>query len=667
MEILARRQLWAPNVWAAVEVCDLRVCLGRAAPLAPPAALFDAIDRALPERAGLFGPFRPTAASGQAAFRDGPRLLAELALTLQSIARGPAPRFHRVLDTCDPRVFRVAIEARDPVLVVDCLEAALALLAAAPDPAALDAALEGLRERLVDRADQVCLGPSTTLIVRAAEARGIPWRRLGDLSLVQFGHGVHQRRIWTAETDHTPAIAEAISRNKQLTKRLLAAAGVPVPAGSLARSAREAGDAADRIGYPVVVKPLDGNHGRGVFLNLTGRDEVERAFAIALAEAREGSPVIVERFVTGLEHRLLVVGGRLVAAAKGEQLFVTGDGRATVAELIESQINSDARRGRSETLPNKTVELDSTVLAELGHSGVAPETVLAEGRRVLVKRIGSHGPDVTDLVHPEIAAAAVRAARTVGLDIAGIDLVADDISRPLSAQSACICEVNAGPQLLVHAHPESGPGRPVGEEIAAMLFASHDSGRVPILAILADDAAALARGVGERLVARGLTPAVCTSAGRWTGGWPCGDGPHTAAAIARDALVSPEIDAAVFELDWRSVLASGLPADRIDVLVLGRIQGGAESDPATAAVDTPLAVAEALLAAVPPAGSILLDGPPADIAARASRRARARPPGGPEALAEALAEWLAASGSDPVIAAIPLHEPADADSDRRRR
>lgn len=627
MQVLARRHLWAPNVWAGVEVCDARVSVRRNDPSAPLANILTAIDRAIPERASLFGPFRPTAASGQTAFRDGPRLLAEVALALQSIARGPAARFHRVLDTCDPRVFRVAIEARDPVLVVDCLEAALALLAAAPDSAALEAALEGLRGRLVDRADEVCLGPSTTLIVRAAEARGIPWRRLSDLSLVQFGHGMHQRRIWTAETDDTPAIAEAISRNKQLTKRLLAAAGVPVPAGALARSAREAGDAADRIGYPVVVKPLDGNHGRGVFLNVTGRDEVERAFGIALAEAREGSPVIVERFVTGLEHRLLVVGGRLVAAAKGEHLFVVGDGRGTVAELIESQINSDARRGRSETLPNKSVEIDSTVLAELGHAGVTPDTVLAEGRRVLVKRIGSHGPDVTDVVHPEIAAAAVRAARTVGLDIAGIDLVADDITRPLCEQSACICEVNAGPQLLVHANPESGPGRPVGEEIAAMLFATHDTGRVPILAILADDDAALARSVGDGLIALGRSPAVCTSAGRWMGEWKCGDGPHTTSAAARDTLVSPEIDAAIFELDWRSLLTSGLPVDRIDVLVLGGIHGGPDSDPATAAVDTPLAVAEALLAAVPPGGSIFLDAPPADIAARASRRAKPRPAG----------------------------------------
>lgn len=231
MQVLARRHLWAPNVWAGVEVCDARVSVRRNDSSAPLANTLAAIDRALPERASLFGLFRPTAASGPTAFRDGPRLLAELALTLQSIARGPAAKFHRVLDTCDPRVFRVAIEARDPVLVVDCLEAALVLLAA-PDPAAVEAALEGLRDKLVNRADEVCLGPSTTLIVRAAEARGIPWRRLSDLSLVQFGHGKHQRRIWTAETDDTPAIAEAISRNKQLTKRLLAAAGVPVPAGA---------------------------------------------------------------------------------------------------------------------------------------------------------------------------------------------------------------------------------------------------------------------------------------------------------------------------------------------------------------------------------------------------------------------------------------------------
>jgi cyanophycin synthetase len=622
MEIRGGRSLWAPNVWAACEVYDASLLVEHADDNAALPQVVARLDAVLPLRAAMFGPFLPGLEhSEDGAFLEWPRLAAEIALVLQSQSRPPEARFLRVLGTCETRLFRVAFEARDPVLARLCLEQAVRLVNEARS--APLAEVPQLLERLVDEADEICLGPSTMLIVRAAQARGIPYRRMSELSLVQFGQGVRQRRIWTAETDRTPAIAEAISRNKQLTKRLLAAAGVPVPQGRVVTSAEEAWAAARAVGLPVVVKPLDGNHGRGVFLNLQSREEVLKAFPIAQAEGREGSPVIVEQFVTGVEHRLLVVGSRLIACAQGEYLYVEGDGRQTIAELIESQINGDARRGRSETLPNKTVEIDSTVLSQLEQEGCTETTVPAVGRRVLVKRIGSHGPDVTSSVHPEVAAAAVRAARTVGLDVAGIDLVADDISQPLEGQGAMVCEVNAGPQLLIHAFPKAGPPQPVGEAIVEQLFAAGETGRIPFTAILGRQGDITARLLERILRAAGRSPALTCATGKWVAGWPAGQQSHATSEAARDVLMSPEVDCAVCELDWRSISRQGAPTDRINLLVL---LAPGEADPVEPAdvdrVDSALAVATMMIRTVDPAGTIVVLGEQHELLERARASGR---------------------------------------------
>lgn len=605
MEICNSRHLWAPNVWATTEVVDATVLVDSLDAALATTNLVARVDAALPDRPRLFGPFAsPLEHAEDSAFLDLPRLLAEVALTLQSRARGPESRFYRVLGTCEPRRFRLAIEARDPILARECLEHAARLLVALRANLSVDTAQ--LIDELVDRADDVCLGPSTMLIVRAALARGIPFRRMSELSLVQFGQGHRQRRIWTAETDRTPAIAEAISRNKQLTKRLLEAAGVPVPRGRVVERLEEAWPAAQAVGLPVVVKPLDGNHGRGVFLNLSSRDEVERAFPIALAEGRPGSPVIIEQFVAGVEHRILVIGSKMLACAQGEYLYVTGDGRGTIRELIESQINGDARRGRSETLPNKSVEIDSTVLAQLEQEGVTPESIPTKGQPILVKRIGSHGPDVTARVHPQIAAAAVRAARTVGLDVAGIDFVASDISQPLLEQGAMVCEVNAGPQLLIHAYPKDGPGQPVGEAIVDQLFAPGETGRIPVVAIMGRPGTVVASLVERMLRVAGRAPALTSSSGKFVAGWCSATEPHNTPAAARDVLMSPDIDTAVFELDWRAIARQGLPTDRLNVVVL--LDPG-DADPVEPAdverIDSALAAAATLARAVDAGGTIV--------------------------------------------------------------
>jgi cyanophycin synthetase len=323
----------------------------------------------------------------------------------------------------------------------------------------LDSKLAELREMV----DDLCLGPSTAHIVEAATERRIPSIRLTDGNLVQLGHGVAQHRIWTAETDRTSAIAESIASDKDLTKSLLQACGVPVPEGSLVESAEQAWEEAQDIGLPVVIKPYDGNHGRGVSLNLMTEADVIAAYDLA-ARKGDSKSVIVERYVTGTEHRILVVGKHVVAAAKGESLWVTGDGKSNVIELTDNQINTDPRRGSGEDSPLNALapQHGAEIILELERQGLTAYSIPLNRQKVLIQHNGNVAYDVTDQIHPEVARAAALAARIVGLDIAGVDLVAEDISRPLEEQRGAIIEVNASPGLLAHLKPADGKPRPVG-------------------------------------------------------------------------------------------------------------------------------------------------------------------------------------------------------------
>jgi cyanophycin synthetase len=567
MRIRQARSLWAPNVWFGREAFDATVEIDAHSQLTALPELVATLDRLFPVRREWFGPFPGGAAvPEEEASILWPMLFAQTALALQGLARSPVVREYRVVATCEPSLFRVALGVTDPLLVERCAREAVDLLTVLQRRESVESGK--LVADLVDYADDVCIGPSTMLIVSAAGKRGIPFRRIGDLSLIQFGQGRFQRRIWTAETDRTPAIAEAISRDKQLTKQMLRCSGVPVPEGGVVHDVEAAWRLAERIGapdVPVVVKPLDGNHGRGVFLNLRTRAEIEGVFSHAAAE---GSAVIVESFVTGVEHRLLVVGDRMVACSRGEYAIVTGNGRDDVRTLVETQLNSDASRGTSETLPNNAIEIDATVVAQLAQEGFTPESVPPEGLEVLVKRMGTHGPDVTDDVHPEIAAAAVRAAQAVGLDIAGVDLVAEDVSRPLAEQGAMVCEVNAGPQLLIHAHPRGGKGRPVGEAIVERLFPEGDAGRIPVVGVMGRGADETVRLIAGMLAAAGYDPGLTCAAGAWVSGWRTSTRDQATSTAARDLMSAVTINAAVCELDWRSVCEFGVPVDRFDVLVL---------------------------------------------------------------------------------------------------
>jgi len=496
-------------------------------------------------------------------------ILEHVTLELQTLAGLPGG-FGKARETSRRGVYKVVVRAWQEQVTRAALDEARELVLAAIQDRPFD--VPRTVARLRDLADARCLGPSTACIVDAADDRDIPCIRLFEGNLVQFGYGARQRRIWTAETDRTSAIAEGISRDKNLTKALLSDCGVPVPEGQEVDSPEAAWEAAQDIGLPVVVKPCDGNHGRGVFTNLATRAEVLSAYAVAVDE---GSGVLVERFVPGNEHRLLVVGDRLVAAAAGEPAWITGDGRHTVSELIERQINTDPRRGRTENHPLNIVRLDSAARLELGRQQLTADSVPAQGRRVLIQRSGNVAFDVTDRVHPETAATVVLAARVVGLDVAGVDLVAEDISRPLGEQRGAIVEVNAGPGLLMHLKPADGEPRPVGRAIVDHLFPAGDDGRIPVVGIAGTNGkTVVARLVARLLALSGRRTGLACSEGLYVGQRLVQGGDRADWASGRRLLMNRDVEAAVIENDSAVILGQGLAYDRCQVGVVTNIDEG---------------------------------------------------------------------------------------------
>lgn len=501
-------------------------------------------------------------------------ILEHVSLELQNLAGMPGG-FGKARQTSTRGVYKVVIRAWHEDVTRACLFAGRELVMAAIQDTPFDVAERV--EHLRDMAERKLLGPSTAAIVESATAkdRRIPAiRLLSTGNLVQLGYGAKSRRIWTAETDRTSAIAESISRDKDLTKSLLQSCGVPVPEGRMVDSPADAWDAAEDIGLPVVVKPYDGNHGRGVFTNLMTRAEVEAAYAGAI---EQGSGVIVERFIRGDEHRLLVVGGKLVAAARGETASVTGDGASTIKELVDIQINSDPRRGAAEEFPLDVILLpdNSVALHEIERQGYTPDSVPPAGSEVLILRTGNHTCDITDQVHLSVAAAASLAARIVGLDIAGVDLVAKDISQPLDAQRGAIVEVNAGPGLLMHLKPLNGVAQPVGRAIVDHLFPNGDDGRIPVVGVTGS--------FGKTMVAR-LVARLLTLSGKCTG-LACSDGLFLDRRLvdkgdrakweaANRILMNRAAEAAVFENGSDTILGEGLAYDRCQVGVITNVEPG---------------------------------------------------------------------------------------------
>jgi len=496
--------------------------------------------------------------------RDGTwagHILEHVVLELQNLA-GMRTGFGKTRQTSVRGVYKMAFRTRQEQVGRAALAAGRELLMAAIENTPYDVA--AAVAALHDMVDSRCLGPSTAHIVEAATERGIPHIRLTDGNLVQLGYGASQRRIWTAETDRTSAIAEEIASDKDLTKSLLQSCGVPVPQGCLVDTADEAWEAAQDIGLPVAIKPEDGNHGRGVSLDLSKRQDIEAAFL--LAQLKGGGRVIVEQFIPGNEHRLLVVGKRVVAAARGETAWVTGDGQSTILELVNSQINTDPRRGTGEEFPLSVLEIlgsDAEVNLEIERQGLTVQSIPAPGLQVLIQRNGNVAYDVTDQVHPSVASAAALAARVVGLDIAGVDMVLEDISRPLTEQRGAVIEVNASPGLLAHLKPADGQPRPIGQAIIEHLFKTEQSGRIPVVGVTGTkNTTRIARLIAWLLHIKGLHVGLACRDGFYLGARQVESKDSTQGEAAQRLLINRSVEAAVFENSSRLILSEGLVYDK---------------------------------------------------------------------------------------------------------
>jgi cyanophycin synthetase len=495
-------------------------------------------------------------------------VLEHVTLELQTLTHLPVG-YGRTRETSERGVYRVVVECLEHGFGEACLRSGRELILAAIEDRPFDLASE-LR-RLREVADRRCLGPSTQAIVSAAKARLIPAVRVSQGNLVQLGYGKAQHRIWAAETAKTCALAESIAQDKELTRQLLSGVGVPMPCGRAAESREDAWAAAQELGLPVVVKPQDANHGRGVSIRLDEQEAVENAFDIA---SREGTGVVVERFISGTPYRVLVVGGEAVAASGGGAEQVIADGTSTVEELV-AQANLDPQRGEESEAPLTPLVLDEISLELLRRQGLHRSSVPAANRTVIIHHNGDLTVDETEHMHPDIAASCVVAAQTVGLDVAGIDLIAEDIGRPLEEQDGAIIEVNASPGLVMHLKPLSGKPRPVGEAIVNHLYPAGEDGRVPLVAVSGTNGkTAVARLVAAMLSASSRTTGLAASDGLRVGKRLLASGDRTDAASARRLLVNPFVDDIVIETSELKVIREGLAFDRCLVAVITNLGSG---------------------------------------------------------------------------------------------
>ena len=490
------------------------------------------------------------------------------------IEAGCTVTFSRTTATPEEGLFQVVVEYTQEE--VGCLAMKLArelcMAALHNTPFDVDAAIDQLHGLDED----IRLGPSTGSIVDAALARGIPYRRLTEGSLVQLGWGSKQRRFQAAEIDATSAIAESIAQDKELTKKLLHAAGVPVPLGRPVINAEDAWAAAQEIGLPVVVKPRDGNQGKGVAVNITTREGVMEAYTTAASFRND---VLVERFLPGSDYRLLVVGNKLVAAARREPPLVVGNGKNTVRELVEL-VNADPRRGEGHATSLTKIRFDDIALARMKEQGYYADSVPAKGARVILRNnanlsTGGTATDVTDDVHPEVALRAVAAAQMVGLDICGVDVVCESVLRPLEEQSGGVVEVNAAPGLRMHLSPSFGKGRDVGEAVISTMFPDGDDGRIPVIAVTGTNGkTTTVRLTSHLLRAHGLRVGMTNTDGVYVNGRQTDSGDCSGPRSARNVLMHPDVDAAVLETARGGMLREGLAFDRCQVAVVTNIGMG---------------------------------------------------------------------------------------------
>src|SRR5574343_934566 len=570
MEVSRVRALRGPNLWGRHTAVEAIVTC---APAERSISLLPGFEARLRARFPAIGSLQPTNHLDTVSLAH---VIEYAALALQEQAGCPVT-FSRTAETIEEGTYQIIVEYSEEAVGRKAIDHAEALCVAALNDTPFD--VSTVIAELAELDEDIRLGPSTGSIVNAAIARDIPYRRLTEGSMVQFGWGSKQRRIQAAETSFTSAIAESIAQDKELTKLLLDAAGVPVPNGRVVEDADDAWTAAQEIGapeVPVVVKPRDGNQGKGVAVNITSKEQVQAAYAVA-NEIR--GDVIVERYLPGQDYRMLVIGNKLIAAARREPPLVIGDGTHTIHQLVD-EFNKDPRRSDGHATSLSRIRLDAIALATLETQGLTPDSVPAKGTRVVLRNnanlsTGGTATDVTDDVHPAVAASAIAAAQMVGLDICGVDVVCDNVHVPLEVQHGGIVEVNAAPGLRMHLDPSYGKPRAVGEAIVNTMFAPDDNGRIPLVAVAGTNGkTTTVRLIAHMQTLNGLRVGMTCSDGVYIGKRRIDTGDCSGPRSARNVLLNPDVDAAVFETARGGVLREGLGFDRCQTAVVTNIGAG---------------------------------------------------------------------------------------------
>jgi cyanophycin synthetase len=499
-------------------------------------------------------------------------VLEHVVIELQNVA-GVHVTFGKTRSAGRDGVYEVVFEYEQEDVGLEAAELGMdllhALLPASLQPEGFDTSFDWdeRRDSFIRYTQRRALGPSTLSIVHAAEQRGIPWIRLNEYSLIQLGYGVHQQRIQATITGRTSHIAVELAGDKEETNTILANLGLPVPKQRLVQSADRAVSAAERIGYPVVTKPYNGNHGRGVSINLTTEEEVRDGFARAAEHSRS---VIVESFITGHDHRMLVVNGELVAVSKREPGHVIGDGTHTVEQLV-AITNADPRRGIGHEKVLTRIELDDQALGLLAKRGMTPQSVPAADDVVYLRltanlSTGGTAADLTDVVHPDNAEMAIRAINAIGLDVGGVDFLTPDITQSYKEIGGAIAEVNAAPGFRMHMAPSEGRPRDVAGKVIDMLFPQGRPTTIPIAAVTGTNGkTTTARMLAHIHKLAGKRVGLTTTDGVYIDGQRTVVGDMTGPTAARIVLSDPAVDVAVLETARGGLLRAGMATRHVDV------------------------------------------------------------------------------------------------------
>ncbi len=499
-------------------------------------------------------------------------MIEHFALDMQTLA-GMETGYGRTRETGEEGIYNVVFSYHEEEVGRYAARAAVRLFLALAEKTPIDeikAAIAEDIQKMREIREDVRFGPSTGSLVDEAVNRDIPFIRLNDQSLVQLGYGVHQKRIQATTTANTNMIAVDIAGNKHATKTLLGDMGVPVPKGYRIREIEELEETVERVGFPVVIKPLDGNHGKGATVGIKTLEDAQ----IAWEKAKEYSRwVIVEKQLQGSDFRALIVNNRLIAVAERVPAHVTGDGKHTIQELID-ETNSDSRRGYGHENVLTQIDIDNQTLRCIRKAGYELDTVLSKNERLFLKTTanistGGTAIDVTDEVHPENVFLFERIARIIGLDVAGVDVIAPNVSEPLRENGGGIIEVNAAPGFRMHLSPSEGIGRNVAEHVIDMLFPPGAPSRIPIFAITGTNGkTTTTRLIAHILRNSGRTVGFTTTDGTYIGNEQIVQGDNTGPVSAQLVLKDPTVDVAVLETARGGIIRSGLGFDHADVGVV---------------------------------------------------------------------------------------------------